>query len=388
MFLQSFNWLSKRVPYGVAISVFFLFWGVAMALFFGAIIVISEANFKSTGTGVLFWSDLLISLLLVIIWISLRYGFSRIFGSKFLEKKEVAVVNDNIINGHIRSDISNQDLLKTLSYLRQISIWGFNITWRSVVFVISWVILGEYIGSGGQFENFPAILIGGITSGIACIIFSPLHCEVITSLARKESKKLLTLRKIQFEESPLLSIKTKFKFFIVLIILILWTIWVVVYPFIGPMFIVISLISVIVVFLLNNLIFSSFYKSIVEIENATEGLIRGEKEIFFSGSLDEEIIDLSKTLNKAAEEIYAARRESEEAKTILETKVRAGTRELRELAERQEEIIKERTKEIQERIEELERFQELTIGRELKMVELKKEIERLKEELEKSKNLQ
>ena len=78
-------------------------------------------------------------------------------------------------------------------------------------------------------------------------------------------------------------------------------------------------------------------------------------------------------------------KELEEAKNILEVKVAARTKELKELTERQEEIIKERTKEIQERMAELERFHRLAVGRELKMVELKEEIERLKKELEKSK---
>jgi hypothetical protein len=35
-----------------------------------------------------------------------------------------------------------------------------------------------------------------------------------------------------------------------------------------------------------------------------------------------------------------------------------------------------------ERLAELERFQRLTVGRELKMIELKKEIEELKKEIE------
>ena len=68
----------------------------------------------------------------------------------------------------------------------------------------------------------------------------------------------------------------------------------------------------------------------------------------------------------------------EESKKVLEIKVKARTRELRELAERQEEIIRERTKEIQERMEELERFHRLAVGRELKMIELKKKIKNLK----------
>jgi len=70
-----------------------------------------------------------------------------------------------------------------------------------------------------------------------------------------------------------------------------------------------------------------------------------------------------------------------EAKATLEVKVEARTRELKELAEGLDEKVKEKTKELQERIGELEKFQKLTVGRELKMVELKKEIKKLKEEL-------
>lgn len=40
-----------------------------------------------------------------------------------------------------------------------------------------------------------------------------------------------------------------------------------------------------------------------------------------------------------------------------------------------------KAKELQERVEELEKLHRLTVGRELRMIELKKEIERLKKEL-------
>jgi hypothetical protein len=84
-------------------------------------------------------------------------------------------------------------------------------------------------------------------------------------------------------------------------------------------------------------------------------------------------------------ELIEKRREIEEAKTVLEIKVAARTRELKELAESLDQQVKERTKELQEKLEELEKFQKLTVGRELKMVELKEEIERLKKELEETK---
>ena len=80
--------------------------------------------------------------------------------------------------------------------------------------------------------------------------------------------------------------------------------------------------------------------------------------------------------------LLEAQEEIEVAKVILEIKVQARTRELKELAENLEEKVGERTKELQGKINELERFQKLMIGRELKMVELKKEIGKVKKEFE------
>jgi len=66
----------------------------------------------------------------------------------------------------------------------------------------------------------------------------------------------------------------------------------------------------------------------------------------------------------------------------LEIKVAARTRELRELAQSLEEQVKSRTKELQLKVEELEKFHEIAVGRELKMVELKREVGKLKKKLE------
>ena len=41
-------------------------------------------------------------------------------------------------------------------------------------------------------------------------------------------------------------------------------------------------------------------------------------------------------------------------------------------------MVEERTKELEEKVKELERFQGLMVGREIKMIGLKKEIEKLK----------
>jgi hypothetical protein len=77
-------------------------------------------------------------------------------------------------------------------------------------------------------------------------------------------------------------------------------------------------------------------------------------------------------------EFIKARGQVEEAKMTLEVKIAARTRELKEMADDLEVNIKERTTELREKINELEKFQKVTIGRELKMIEMKREIENLK----------
>ena len=61
----------------------------------------------------------------------------------------------------------------------------------------------------------------------------------------------------------------------------------------------------------------------------------------------------------------------------MEVRVQARTKELKELAGGLEQQVEKETRELQEKISELERFQKLAVGRELKMVELKNKIKEL-----------
>lgn len=148
----------------------------------------------------------------------------------------------------------------------------------------------------------------------------------------------------------------------------------------------VATISIILVFglgiILLGLFFSySIIKPIRLLTAAAQKIASGDFTTQIIIRQNNELRILGEAFNKMTNSLKKSRASLEEAKTVLEIKVAARTKEIRELAESLEEQVKERTKELQKRIVELEKFHKLTIGRELKMIELKKEIERLKKEL-------
>lgn len=104
-----------------------------------------------------------------------------------------------------------------------------------------------------------------------------------------------------------------------------------------------------------------------------------EKENEFTGLLV--------ALNLMIEELKAikeAERRSEKARKSAE---RSKVEALIEVKKNLEREVQKRTRELQNKVEELEKFNKIAIGRELKMVALKKEAERLKKDLVKNKQL-
>lgn len=108
--------------------------------------------------------------------------------------------------------------------------------------------------------------------------------------------------------------------------------------------------------------------------------ILGKREI-----IEEEGEVITKNGEKKIVNISARAREDSKGNIIGYYLALTDITELKELQKELEKKVEERTKELKERVAELERFQKLAVGRELKMAELKEEIEKLKEELEKYK---
>jgi len=136
----------------------------------------------------------------------------------------------------------------------------------------------------------------------------------------------------------------------------------------------ISLVTILVLFL----ILKSIVEPLKKISRGCEEIRKGNLDFEIKVKSKTEIGDLVLTFNQMIKDLKKSKEALEEAKASLEIRVAARTKELRELTESLEEQVKERTKELQEKVEELERFHRLAVGRELKMIELKKEIEKLK----------
>ena len=81
--------------------------------------------------------------------------------------------------------------------------------------------------------------------------------------------------------------------------------------------------------------------------------------------------------------LQKAQEEAEEGRMVLEVKVKAKTKALREINETLEDQVTERTKELQEQIDELEQWRKMAVGRELKMAELKEKNKKLELKLKK-----
>jgi len=118
-----------------------------------------------------------------------------------------------------------------------------------------------------------------------------------------------------------------------------------------------------------------------QLQGLLESLNRAKSE------LEKRVKERTKELEKRTLELEEAKEDIEESKDILEVKVKARTEELQELNRTLEGKVKQRTKELQERVDELNRWYKLTVGRELRMVELKREMEGLKEEIREVKEL-
>lgn len=150
---------------------------------------------------------------------------------------------------------------------------------------------------------------------------------------------------------------------------------------IGLFFMVLGALSV---FLLVNFTLKNLEKLSLAVKEISKGNFEARADInskdeigSFAGVLNSMLNMFQESQNK----LKAVEFKTKEVNIVLEKKVTDRTVELESLKANLEKNIVLRTKELEEKVGELKKFQQLTIGRELKMMELKKELEEVKKKL-------
>jgi PAS domain S-box-containing protein len=127
----------------------------------------------------------------------------------------------------------------------------------------------------------------------------------------------------------------------------------------------------------DELIGTDFSNYFTEPEKAREGY----QQVFAKGSVTDYPLTIRHRNGRLTEVLYNASVYKDAQGHVLG--VFAAARDVTAQRRAEAEIAEQRTKEL-ERLAELERFQKLTVGRELKMIELKNEIEELKKQAAKA----
>ena len=133
--------------------------------------------------------------------------------------------------------------------------------------------------------------------------------------------------------------------------------------------VLVSALTLVPVFIIGVLFSKNIPYPLKKLIDWSGRVIRGERAGDISLITNDEIAYAVEHLKKMVEEL-------EDSRKVLEIRVEARTRELRELTDKQEDIIGERTKELKKKIKELEAFRKVAVGRELKMMELKKQLKK------------
>lgn len=128
-------------------------------------------------------------------------------------------------------------------------------------------------------------------------------------------------------------------------------------------------------FLLNNLTaIVAVAKKVIDNDFSVRVDIKSKDEIGYLANVFNQMLD---NIEKSQGELKKAEIKLRETNLSLENRIKERTAELMELKNNLERDVFNRTIELRKKMTELEKFKELTVGRELKMVELKEKIKKL-----------
>ncbi|MFA6251817.1 MAG: hypothetical protein WCX74_00195 [Candidatus Paceibacterota bacterium] len=335
-----------KIPYRFRLILPILGWAI-ICFIFNLAVVFNTIPLSPKMKGMF----LLISL--IFLSISFIITLLSLFSVKPFSANSKAL-DTNIKNGKLVSGISTAEVVEVLHILCDYPRKCFKNAFLTGAAYFIVVMIWQSIFLPEQFNFFVLAMIETITISLL-MGFSLFWPQFQSFDIIKQCRNILILKDLKMAKTYSSSIRTKILFviFYFLNVIMLYILSTLCEAQAGNIIffsgiVMIIFISVILLFYLDNSL-KGFIESIKKVSK--EGLT-----IFSTGSLDEEFVDLSNNLNEISIQLYSSKQEAITSK-----------------------------KEMEKRVEELEKFFELTVGREEKMVELKKENAELRKKLEKSK---
>lgn len=329
-------------PYTLNILLPIIGWSVLCSAF-SYFLILSLATFELESTKNTFLYAFPILVVIFAFLGTIRYG-----GVKFLFGEEIKTINEGISSSGDFLVFGTDAVKKIFTSLVYISRSTTINIFAGGLSVLVLIILALWVNQASSFDLM-IVVVGGVIAIFFSCAFATFFCQQAMFGAVKECRKILIERGEDIEDVILSSIAPKFyflfflPFFTILIVLL----FIPSFSFNAAM---LCFIALLMTFIIDKVLFSYISNSLNELQGFAKELPVGERAVFTTGSLDKEIVSLSEALNKASEQIYSSKKELEKSK---------------------EDMVK--------RVEELEKFFNLTVNRELKMIELKKELKKCTE---------
>ena len=321
-FYTIFNFFSERISYTFGIAFTTSLGGFIIAAYI-ALFLIATVRFDVSNTG----SDfvMLFSGFTVFVYAPLYYlHFGLLYKAGIpCFTKRLSLINKYIEHNTLHQTMSDEEALQLLHALEHLprDNMAAALIYPSIVMVVCCL----YEAIKGNIANALFLLLG-IASAIFIYIFlTYIVAELLSGRMRRKIKWLLVKRGISFDERYILSIRGKFIFINIMVMVAMFELGVMVYYNNYELFSIIPLMFIsitgILVFVILFFYLLSIEESLGEIESAAVDLARGGSGLLFLPYLDKELINTSKGFIAAAYEVNDIRKN-------LEQKVEERTEEL------------------------------------------------------------
>ncbi len=330
-----------KVPYTLNLLFPIIGWAVLCSAFaYILIIAIADFNEPMAKQAFLIFSPIYVVVFCVLS--AFRYS-----GSGLLAGQEVRTINKNVTFKGIVSGLPTEEIRNTFNALVFLSRGTLINVLASGMSVIVLILLTEWINLASNMDLL-IIICGGAIALFFSSAFATFFCQQAMFPVIKECRRLLIEREEKTNISQLSGIGTKFYFLFFLPFFTVLMVLIAVFPF-NASIALICVVGLSMTFIIDRVLFLYLSNALKELNMFAEELPLGERAVFVTGSLDKEIVGLSQSLNDASEKMHASKKELEDSQ-----------------------------QEMGKRVKELEKFFELTVNREIKMVELKKELKKIK----------